>query len=206
MKGMDSLDEQVNSGLQGGMTAPKPQRRNAAATRARILLAARRLFSEHGYAHAGIRDIAAAAGVNGALAIRYFGGKERLFEEALSAELGAARLWQGDRSSFGRDLAAMLIEGDGAANPLPMLILSFTDPVARQVSLGIIERELLAPLAAYLGGANAEARAAEVLALTAGFSTYRRLLPLRPFTGTADESARRWLERSLQAIADGRTT
>jgi hypothetical protein len=41
--------------------------RNALATRAAILEAARACFTEAGYEHVGVRDVAARAGVNGAL-------------------------------------------------------------------------------------------------------------------------------------------
>lgn len=56
--------------------------------RARILAAARRQFSEHGYDRATIRGIAAAAGVDPALVTRYFTSKEQLFREATDTEPG----------------------------------------------------------------------------------------------------------------------
>lgn len=53
------------------------RRRNAPETRARILLIARRQFAERAYTRVRIGDIAAAAAVNQALVIRYFGSKQR---------------------------------------------------------------------------------------------------------------------------------
>lgn len=47
--------------------------------RAKILAAAEQLFAEHGFAGVGIRQIAAAAGVNGAMIHYYFGNKESLY-------------------------------------------------------------------------------------------------------------------------------
>src|SRR5262249_23251780 len=47
--------------------------------RAKILAAAERLFAEHGFDGVGIRQIAAAAGVNGAMIHYYFGNKKRLY-------------------------------------------------------------------------------------------------------------------------------
>lgn len=49
------------------------------ATRKRILDSAEQLFAERGYAGASIRDIASAAGVQGALVNHHCGGKEQLF-------------------------------------------------------------------------------------------------------------------------------
>lgn len=65
-------------------TSARPRRRDAAATRAALLVAARALMAEHGVEGAGTRDVAAAAGVNQALVYRYFGSKEKLFAEAAS--------------------------------------------------------------------------------------------------------------------------
>ena len=48
--------------------------RNAAATRAAILQAARRRFAREGYDQTGLREVAADAGVDAALISRYFGG------------------------------------------------------------------------------------------------------------------------------------
>ena len=47
--------------------------------RAKIMAAAEALFAEHGFAGVGIRQIAAAAGVNGAMIHYYFGNKESLY-------------------------------------------------------------------------------------------------------------------------------
>ena len=57
--------------------------RNAGDTRARILAAARVRFSRDAYENVGTRDIAADAGVDAALVNRYFGSKEKLFDEAI---------------------------------------------------------------------------------------------------------------------------
>src|SRR5205085_9658677 len=49
------------------------------AARAKILAAAETLFAEHGFAGVGVRQIAAAAGVNGAMIHYYFGNKKNLY-------------------------------------------------------------------------------------------------------------------------------
>ena len=49
------------------------------AARAKILAAAEPLFAEHGFKGVGIRQIAAAAGANGAMIHYYFGNKEGLY-------------------------------------------------------------------------------------------------------------------------------
>ncbi|WP_329558407.1 TetR family transcriptional regulator [Streptomyces uncialis] len=68
--------------------APGPpsgeRRRDAAATRLRLLEAARDLFAERGYEGATVRDIAERAGANQALLFRYFGSKQGLLTEVVA--------------------------------------------------------------------------------------------------------------------------
>jgi AcrR family transcriptional regulator len=196
----------VNDGLHS-VGAPKPGSgapRDSARTRARILAAAQQIFATRGYAQAGMREVAAEAGVNVALVARYFGPKEKLFEAALDATLAHDTLWARPREGFGLSLVSALFDGERAwPNPLPMLMQASTDPVAQSVALGLLQKRLAAPLAEWLGAPHGEARAAQILALTAGVFLYRIMLPLEPFTGALDPAARRWLEHALQAIVDG---
>ena len=63
-------------------TRPKrtgPQRRDPAATRKKLLTAARREFAANGLAGARVDDIAARAGVNKQLVYHYFGDKDALY-------------------------------------------------------------------------------------------------------------------------------
>src|SRR5260221_662191 len=71
------------------LTAAEPRRRNAAGTRAAILASARKAFARSGYDGAGVREIAAGAGVTAMLVNRYFGSKERLFAEVVVATMAA---------------------------------------------------------------------------------------------------------------------
>ena len=83
-------------------SAPRP--RNAAATQASILQAARTQFARHSYEQVGLREIAAGAGVNVALVIRYFGSKERLFTEAVAGRFAIGPLLESPRNILGRQL------------------------------------------------------------------------------------------------------
>ena len=57
----------------------KPQRRDPAATRRKLLTAARREFASSGLAGARVDEIAARAGVNKQLVYHYFGDKDALY-------------------------------------------------------------------------------------------------------------------------------
>jgi TetR/AcrR family transcriptional regulator len=59
--------------------------------RVKIMAAAEALFAEHGFAGVGIRQIAAAAGVNGAMIHYYFGNKERLYEAIIENAASTVR-------------------------------------------------------------------------------------------------------------------
>src|SRR5271155_5262603 len=85
-----------------------PRRRDADATRAAILEAAKAHFARLGYDRAVLRDIAAEAGADVALIKRYFGGKEALFTEALKASIRPDRLREWDRATFAREVATMM--------------------------------------------------------------------------------------------------
>ena len=76
----------------------RPVQADAAATRARILTAASRLFSERDLGGASIRHIARAADVSVATVHHYFGGKDQLYAaciDAMYVELSGLRetLW-----------------------------------------------------------------------------------------------------------------
>jgi AcrR family transcriptional regulator len=204
---MVTPDEQVNHRLHESPSAgrPVPAPRDAARTRARILAAAQQVFSTRGYAQAGMRDIAAAAGINVALVARYFGPKEKLFEAALDATLAEGALLASPRETFGESIVHMLFdEQSGRPNPLPMLMQASSDPVAQGVATTLLRARIAEPLAVWLGEPDGEVRAAEILALTAGVFIYRIMLPMEPFSGSLDPAARRWLEGALQDIVDGR--
>ena len=57
----------------------RPQRRDPAGTRNKLLTAARREFADRGLAGARVDDIAARAGVNKQLVYHYFGDKDALY-------------------------------------------------------------------------------------------------------------------------------
>ncbi len=113
------------------MTIEKPEQRQrqrapskrSLATRARILDAAEQLFAERGFEGASIRDIAALAGVQGALVNHHGGAKEDLFFTVVARraeELSALRL--------------QALEAARGAGPLTLrrVIAAFVDPYLHQ--------------------------------------------------------------------------
>ena len=178
------------------------RRRDSARTKAAILAAAQAAFAVHEESHAGLREIAAAAGVNSTLVRRYFGSKEELFETALADALPVDRLLAGSRERFGVDVVSLFLGESGGPNPLPMMILATADPTARAVAIRLLDCLVISLLARWLGPPDAEVRAAQISIICTGFFTYRKLLPLQPLSDALDPAMHRWLETSLQAVAD----
>jgi AcrR family transcriptional regulator len=167
-----------------------PRRRDAEATRAAILEAAKTQFARAGYDRAGLRDIAAEAGADVALIKRYFGSKEGLFTAALKASLNPDRVLGWDRRTFARDVATMMAGGAHAneerAHGFQFLLRAATSPTtAPLLSLAVQER-FLAPIRVWLGGADAQARARVLAGAFIGFLV-ERLIRDEPLAGRERE-------------------
>jgi AcrR family transcriptional regulator len=172
-------------------------------TRAAILASARQAFSTKGYSATGVREITAAARVNLALVSRYFGSKEKLFDETLREMLDISVLTGVARENFGEHVVQILTGEKGAdRNPLPMMVLASTDPVSRGICADLLRRLVAAPLAAWLGEPEASARVARFVMLASGLTIHREIYPLDGLAPRLDPGIRAWLVSSFQAIAD----
>ena len=182
-----------------------PRRRDAAATRAAILEAAKAQFAQAGYDNAPLRDIAAAAGVDVALVKRYFGGKEGLFTEALKESI-RPRLAEWDRSTFPREIATMMAcdpaADDERMHSFQFLLRAATSPTTAPLLNLAVQARFLAPIRDWLGGADAEARARVLAATFIGFLV-ERLIRGEPLAGREREV---FIERATavfeQLVAD----
>ncbi len=179
------------------------RRRDAALTRDAILRAAQEIFSIRPYGDASLKDITALAGVNPALVSRYFGSKEKLYEAALADILDAGALTSISRETFGESVADLFTDDSGGSmNPLTMLVFSASDVRIQKIAVRLLMEKTLGPLQKHLGGKNAEMRAAQIMAISTGFFTYRLVLPLAPFEGSVSPHVRDWLAQTLQMIMD----
>jgi AcrR family transcriptional regulator len=152
--------------------------RNAAATRQAILDAARTCFGHEGYDQVGVRDIAAIAGIDPALVNRYFGSKEGLFEEAISAKFDLSALFEGDRGSLGERLTRYLLQKKAPGNhdPLVMLLRSTSNDGARRMLQDALDKGFVEPLSARMDGPDARQRAELIGSIFLGLMVYRSIV------------------------------
>lgn len=168
----------------------KPTRpRDAQATRAAILASARRAFTAHGYDGAGVREIAAGAGVTAMLVNRYFGSKEKLFAEvsaAMMAEpiiLSDANLHGPERASqMARALVAITTPGQTPLEGFQMMLRSAASETAAKIGREEIDKRYQKLLSESLRGPHAAERAALLFALVAGVQFMRQSMELSALT------------------------
>jgi AcrR family transcriptional regulator len=163
-----------------------PRKRDAHATRAALLEAAKAQFAKLGYDSATLRDIAAAAGADVALVGRYFGGKEGLFTEALKASIGTGGWRHWDRASFPREVAAMMAgsahENEERTQSFQFLLRAATSPATAPMLNVAVRERFLAAIRDWLGGEDGEARARVLAAVFIGFLV-ERLIRDEPLEG-----------------------
>jgi AcrR family transcriptional regulator len=140
-----------------------PRKRDAEATRAAILEAAKAHFAKSGYDGAFLRDIAAEAGADAALINRYFGGKDGLFAAALKDSIGPNTTREWNRQSFGRDVATMMAghahQHIERTHSFQFLLRAATNPVTAPLLNVAVQERFMGPIRDWIGGDDAVARA-----------------------------------------------
>lgn len=174
-------------------TTRTPRQRDAEATREAILASARRAFALSGYDGAGVRDIAAGAGVTAMMVNRYFGSKEQLFAEVVEGTMTQGSLIAGgimDQPEPGKALARALVKMTRAdATPMDGFLITFhsaSSPLAAEIGRDKIAAHHLETVAASLQGTQRAERAALILAMISGFQVMRQMIAL-PALANADE-------------------
>jgi AcrR family transcriptional regulator len=192
-------------------TAVRP--RNAAATREAILLSARRAFARAGFDGAGLREIAADAGVTAMLVNRYFGSKEGLFAEAIAASMAKPVILTPENltsAQFGETIAARLVEiTRSGATPLEGFLIMLHSTASRRASeIGReqIEKGHQKTLASALRGRLAPERAALVLAIVAGVQVMRQMVALPALAEVKPKTLVKLLAPIFQQLIDGDST
>ena len=176
----------------------------SAATRAALLAAARACYSEAGYDAVGVREIAARAGVNAALVNRYFGSKLGLFRAAVADSFTVGDLLVGERATLGERLARYAVgRRRGGVDPTLVVLRSSASPEAGPVLRAALDAQVVQPLAAWLGGADAAERAGLVVAVLFGVAVSRDVLGVAALGAAHSEALAPPLGPFLQRLIDG---
>jgi AcrR family transcriptional regulator len=183
----------------------EPRKRDADATRAAIVDAAKIHFARSGYEGAFLRDIAAEAGVDAALINRYFGGKEGLFAEALKHSIRPEGIFEWEKKTFGRDIAAMMAGSphvhEDRSRAFQFLLRAATSPTTQPMLNEAVQQRFLGPIREWLGGNEAPARARIVASVFIGLLV-ERLVRDEPVPQSEREAFIERLAPMLQALVD----
>ncbi|MCF3136424.1 TetR/AcrR family transcriptional regulator [Streptomyces olivochromogenes] len=108
-----------------GTSPPAPARRDAEATKAAILKAARYLLARHAHADITLKAVAERAGVSPPLILKYFGNKDALFARVMSFETDAASLLDAPLEGLGRHMVRHVVRSQRERGADPLLRIAF---------------------------------------------------------------------------------
>jgi AcrR family transcriptional regulator len=156
-------------------------------SRPAILAAARQLFTEHGYAHVTVRQIAAHAGVSPGLVIKLMGSKAELYAAARPTQQPLAEL-EIPRERLGRALIERMLDRRDLG--LPDGFATIAREIHEAPGEGArdeLREELIERLAGLIGDQTTDRmHAATVLSVLIGLGTALRVLGLYAQTPRED--------------------
>ena len=186
-----------------------PRRRNAATTREAILNSAHQSFARAGYDGAGVREIAAGAGVTAMLVNRYFGSKEKLFAEVVAQSMAKPIILSEERlksTMLAEAIATALVQitkaGETPLEGFQIMLRSASSQRAAEIGRKQIEKGHQKVLSSALKGKLADERAALVLAFVAGFQVMRQMIGLKALTKAKPETLIALLTPVFQQLID----
>jgi len=159
--------------------------RNSADTRANILLAARQHFASDGFQRATVRAIAADAGIDPSMVMRYYGSKAALFAAAVDIDLRLPDLTTVPKRRLGTTLVRHFLdrwERAADADALLLLLRSAATDEAAAARLKEIFARQLAPAVRRIVADPAQARQRAGLVATQmlGLALCRAILRIPP--------------------------
>jgi AcrR family transcriptional regulator len=190
----------------------RPGRRPAAsAAREDILVAARTLFSTHGWEATSIRAIARAADVDPGVVLHYFGDKEGVFTEAMALPMqpgqALAEVVPGPRSAIGRRLVEFFLRiwEDPAQREQMMGMVrgATTSPHVAELLRQALTERVLAPIAEHLDAPQADLRMELCSSQLLGLGIARYVVRLEPLASLPTEAVAELVGPTLQRYLTG---
>lgn len=182
------------------MTDPRlPRAERRRNTEQRILAAARGIFAEHGFERTTIRAIAAAAKVDPALVMQYFGSKQALFSQAVRVASyepltgGPEHLTELLLSTLGLKVA------DLPETSLAMMRSMLTHPEATETARATLDSQI-EQIGAAIPAEDARLRAAIIIATMLGITISHQLLGLDALRDATPEQIANLLRPGFQSL------
>jgi AcrR family transcriptional regulator len=178
-----------------------PQPRRSDPTRARILEAARRRFAREGYDGTTIRAVAADAGIDPSMVMRYYGSKDGLFAAAADIALDLPDLTQVPRRQWGRRMVRHFFErweGRPAGPTLGLLLRSAATNAHAAERLRTIAATQIAHALERAGVDQPQRRAALMASQMVGLAYCRHVLRLPVLASAEPEDLVPDIGRTLQ--------
>lgn len=173
-----------------GRTGRRPGESGA---REAILAAATVAFAETGYDRATIRGIAAAAEVDPALVLHYFGSKKDLFEAALELPVSPRQIFErggvAGPDQLGATIVRTFLEAweppETRVRLMAMLRSAMTNDTAMAMIRDLLVREVFGPVTQTLGVPDAPLRATLVGSQFVGLAIMRFIGRLEPLASAS---------------------
>jgi len=189
-------------------------RRRSDQTRAAILAAARRRFAADGFERTTIRAIAADAGIDPSMVMRYYGSKDGLFSAAADLDLQLPDLAAVPREQLGETLVRHWVERWEGGSSDELLIVVFRSAITNEAAAERLRTVFGAQVAEAVATivddrAEAATRAGLVSTQMLGLALCRYILRLAPVVAldldtllaTVSDTVQRYLTGPLTARA-----
>jgi len=189
-------------------------RRRSDETRAAILAAARRRFAADGFERTTIRAIAADAGIDPSMVMRYYGSKDGLFSAAADLDLQLPDLASVPREQLGETLVRHWVERWEGGSSDELLIVVFRSAITNEAAAERLRTVFGAQVAEAVATivddrAEAATRAGLVSTQMLGLALCRYILRLAPVVAldldtliaTVSDTVQRYLTGPLTARA-----
>ena len=185
---------------------PPPRPRRSDPTRARILEAARRRFAQQGYEGTTIRAVAADAGIDPSMVMRYYGSKDGLFAAAADIALELPDLTQVPRRQWGRRMVRHFFdrwEGRAGGPSLGLLLRSAATNAHAAERLRTVAGTQVANALQRAGVDQPERRAALMASQMVGLGFCRYVLGVPLLATAAPEDLVADIGRTVQRYMPG---
>lgn len=176
-------------------------------TRDRILLQARRIFSELGFENTTIRAVAAAAKIHPSMVMRYYHSKEELFATASAVNFRLPDLIAIEPGKRGEALVEHLLEhweGESTSHELQVLLRAAgTHDLARNRFVEYVQQKAVPAIKKVLAKDRQEERIGFILIQIAGLVVSRYLFAYAPVVAMNRRQIIRTVGRVLQEYISG---